>query len=125
MRRYNLILGILNIIVGVFTAMFIILMQNILALIMGILYIVFGIAMLNNRIYGKLLYWGILPLSILFSSSMIISSFDEHVPSYFQTPAWLSLLIIFILLLVIVWDIVKIRKNVKGTCNLIAEKGAP
>jgi low affinity Fe/Cu permease len=101
----SLILGILNIAIGIFTATFIILMQNVLALVLGFLYIGFGVAVLNNKVLKKLLLAGIIPLSVLFSITMMMSSIDKSVPKYFQTPIALSLIIISVLLFVIIGDI--------------------
>jgi len=94
LKLHALILGILNIIAGLFLSTFVILMQNLIGLIAGITYIIFGIAMISNKIYKLLLFYIIIPLTILFSFSIIMSGIDKDVPEYFRTPLYIGFPII-------------------------------
>ncbi len=113
LRLFTLILGILNIIAGLFLSTFVILMQNLIGLIAGIIYIIFGIAMLSNKIYKLLLFWVIIPLTILFSFSIIMSGIDKDVPEYFQTPLYIGLMIIVPLWLLIFSNVWIIKRSIK------------
>lgn len=108
MRRLKVIilsLGILNILAGGILAIFTILMQNPLSLLVGTLYIIFGISVLINKINKKILFFGIIPLTILFSLNTILLTIDRNTPKYFNIPFYTGLLIILPLWLLIFGDI--------------------
>lgn len=107
LKLFTLSLGILNIIIGIILTTFIILMQNPLGLIMGIFYVVFGFSVLINKTNRKVLFLGIIPLTILFSFNIIMSVIDKNIPEYTRTPLPICLLIILPLLLLITGDIYK------------------
>lgn len=114
MNRLKLLtssLGILNIIIGAIFTIFIILMQNPLALIMGVLYVVFGVSLLMSRTIKKILFWGIIPLTILFSFNIIMLGVDKDIPEYSKTPLYIGLLIIFPLWMLIVGNIYEIKRE--------------
>lgn len=118
-RLFISILGILNIIAGVVLTTFVILMQNLLAVILGILYIIFGIAMLSNKIYKKLLFGAIIPLTTLFSVSIIMLGIDKNVPEYFKIPLHLGLVIIMPLWILIFGNVwIGKRKVEKGDASI-------
>lgn len=110
-KLFTLMLGALNIIAGVILATFVIFMQNLMALIMGVLYIIFGVAMLGNKVYKKLLFWGIIPLTVLFSFNIIMIVIDKSLPEWLQIPLYIGALILMPLWVLIFGDMWLIRKR--------------
>lgn len=114
-KLFAVILGISNVTAGVILATFIILMQNPLALIMGVLYVIFGIGVIINKIYKKLLFWGIIPLTILHTFSIIMMMLSNDMPEGFEIPLSIGLLIILPLWIVIFGNVYSWKKFKKET----------
>lgn len=110
-KMFNVMLGVLNIIAGAILVTFVILMQNLMALVMGMLYIVFGVGMLGDKIYKKLLFGGIMPLTVLFSFNITMIAIDKNLPKYLQIPLYIGAIIIMPLWVLIFGDIWLIRKR--------------
>jgi uncharacterized membrane protein HdeD (DUF308 family) len=113
LRLFTLVLGILNIIAGLVLATFVILMQNLFALIAGIAYIIFGIAMLSNTIYKILLFWIIVPLTILHSFLIIMIVIDNNLPACLQIPIHVGLIFTLPLWILIFGNIYIDGENLK------------
>lgn len=114
LKLLSIILGTLNILIGSILILFVIMMQNPLSFIMGILYIVFGILALIHKMNKILLFFGIMPLTFLFSFNIIMLGIVKNIPEYFKTPLHIGLLIICPLWLLIFGNLHlyrKLRKN--------------
>lgn len=113
LKLFRLSLGILNILIGSILTIFIILMQNPLALVMGLLYVMFGVFLLMSRVIKRILFWGIIPLTILFSLNIIMLSIDKNIPEYAKIQLHIGLLIILPLWILIIGNIYEIKRKSK------------
>lgn len=78
-----ILLGTLNVLVGLFLIPFL-LLWGVIIFITGILYFVFGIAILFRRLYIKLLFYGVLPFTVLIFVDLRIMSMDQDASNYFR-----------------------------------------
>lgn len=102
---FTIILGIINIVAGLFFMLVIFLMQGFYLVLLGIPFVIFGMALLNKKVYKKLLFWGIIPITILLSFQIIMMGIAKTIPEYYKTPLWVGLIIILPFWLVILADI--------------------
>lgn len=89
-----IILGILNIIAGLLLAFILILMQGLGVFWVGLLYGFFGIFVLCRTLFIKLLFLGIIPVTALFSMTIIMLGVSTDVPVHYQTPLHIGIRII-------------------------------
>jgi uncharacterized membrane protein HdeD (DUF308 family) len=99
------ILGIANILVGLYSSFFIFIMQGFFLMFFGMAFIIFGIKLLTNSFYKKLLYFGVLPFVGLFSYLIIFLGVSKDVPDYYKTPFLVGFLILAPLWIVTIVDI--------------------
>ena len=104
-------LGIGNIIVGLAFMLIIFMMQGFYLLLLGVLFVIFGIALFNRKYYNKLLLYGIVPITILFSLNILMSVIAKDIPEYYRTPIGIGTIIILSFWLVVSGDIFICRKN--------------
>ena len=102
---FTIILGIINMIAGLFFMLVIFLMQGFYLVLLGIPFVIFGMALLNKKVYKKLLFLGIIPITILLSFQIIMMGIAKTIPEYYKTPLWVGLIIILPFWLVILADI--------------------
>ncbi len=115
-KIFIMVLGILNILAGLVLVAFVIMMQNVLAFFLGVLYIIFGIALLIGKFLSKLLYWGIIPLTVLHSNIIIMLGTNKNVPEYYQTPLLMGVTIFIApLVILILGDIYSLKIKKRGT----------
>ena len=110
LKIFLVALGIFNILLGIIFALLIFMMQGFYLLFMGCVFIIFGVGLLRGHFYKRLIFFGILPVTVIFSFQIIMMSIDKDVPSYYQTPLTAGLLIILPFLLVTLADIFVTRK---------------
>ena len=112
LRIFTVVLGIANIILGLFFILIIFMMQGFYLVLLGVPFIIFGIALFGKKFYNKLLLYGIIPVSALLSFNIIMMGISKDVPKYYHTPLWIGAIILLPFWLVIVADIYfLIRKN--------------
>jgi len=91
---FTTILGIISILTGLFFMAVIFIMQGFYLVLFGILFIIFGIALLNKKVYKMLLFFGIIPITVLFSFQIIMMGISKTIPKYYHTPLGVGLIII-------------------------------
>ncbi len=99
-RIISIILGLVNVIIGLCLLAFLIFLQGISPLpILGIFYFIFGMGVIIKKGFKiGILLFGIVPLTIL-SGAMILTMGGRHVPEYYQTPLGVKFILIALLLL--------------------------
>ncbi len=80
------ILGILNIIAGGALAFILIMMQGITIFLVGLVYIFYGVSLLCRNLFNKVLFFGIIPVTALFSMTMIMAGTSTGIPEYARIP---------------------------------------
>lgn len=113
LKTFIMTIGIINIMAGIILVAFVIMMQNLLAFFLGILYVIFGISLITGKVLGKLLYWGIIPLSVLHSNVIIMLGINKNVPIYYQVPLYAGIIIFIIPLLLVILCNLYILKSKK------------
>lgn len=108
----RILLGIGNIFLGLVLALLLFIMQGgLAALVLGSLYIFLGITILGGRHPSKLLFYVIVPITIIFSLFILMLGIDKSIPSYAQTPLWVGLIILLPFWVVIIGDIFFIKNR--------------
>ena len=97
-------LSIVNIILGIIFMVVIFTMQGFYLLLLGLVYIIFGVSILIGRHSTKLLFWGIMPVTLLFSFNIIMTGIVKNMPEYFRTPLGIGILMILPFWLAIIGD---------------------
>lgn len=78
-------LGVIDIVVGLCLLSTLIFLQGpSFPFILGILYLIFGYRILKHVCKFKLLFYGIIPLTILSSFMVIMLGIDKNVPEYYR-----------------------------------------
>ena len=113
-KIFGILLGISNIILGFLLALILFIMQGgVVALVLGFLYIFLGITILCRRCYSKLLFYGVLPVTVIFSLNIIMMGIDKSIPTYYQTPIWVGIIILVPFWAVTLADIFFIHPKIK------------
>ncbi len=89
-----IILGILNIIAGGVLALILIMMQGITIFLVGLVYIFYGASLLCKNLFNKVLFFGIIPVTALFSMTIIMLGIAKNIPEYARTPLHVGIIII-------------------------------
>ncbi len=116
---FSAVIGVVNIILGLFFMLIILMIQGFYLAFLGIPFIVFGYSLLHNKIRRKLLFIAIVPISIILSIIMMMMGISNNVPKYYYTPIWVGLIIISPFWLAIIGNILLCvkEKNNKGNNN--------
>lgn len=110
------LLGIANIIAGMAFMLIVFLMQGFYLALSGILYIVFGAILLGRKFRNILLFFGIIPVTALFSLTIIMLGIAEDVPKHYHTPLGIGLIIILPFWLIVVANILVVL-NAKSSLD--------
>lgn len=93
------ILAIVDIIFGLCLLPYFVVFQGaFIILFLGLLYVIFGFGVVSHTIKKKLLLFGILPLTLLFSLSITSLGSGVETPLYYRTPIMVKIIIIGFLL---------------------------
>ena len=107
-------LGIINILAGLALGIIFILMQGFYLFLFGFFYIIFGIGLMTRKFYSKLLFYGIIPVTCLFSITITMSGIDKDIPVYCQIPLKVGILLILPFLIICFVNVyINTRRNVK------------
>lgn len=115
------IIGIANIIGGICLGIVLLLLQGIFAFIVGAVFVAFGISVLAGKPHFKLLFYGMVPLTIVFSLMVIMLGISENVPEYYKTPPMVGIILILPFLSICVTNVLffnhlRVKGNFKKTC---------
>lgn len=105
------IVGILNIIMGLLFMFLVVAMQGFFLCFFGFVYINLGIKILSQKAYKKLLFFGILPINILFSFSILMMGMAKDIPKYYQTPLYVGIIIILPFWVIAFFDYLLLKNN--------------
>lgn len=106
MRRFLTILGIVNISGGIFLSLVFFLFQGIFIFPLGVLFIIFGGGILRRKFYPKLLFLGMVPVSILFFLMVIMLGTSDSVPEYYKTPLLVQIVLTLPILFIVGADVI-------------------
>jgi len=87
-------LGLLNIVAGVVLALILIMMQGVTIFLVGLVYIFYGVSLLCKNLFNKVLFFGIIPVTALFSMTIIMLGVAKNIPEYAYTPLHIGIIII-------------------------------
>lgn len=101
-----IILGIIDIIFGLFLLPTFVIFQGISFLfLLGMIYIIFGFSLIFKFLRTKLLLYGVIPLTLLSSLFFLMLGIDKNIPEYCKTPIMIQSICIGILSLICIVNI--------------------
>lgn len=118
MKILRIILGIINILAGLIMAAIFILLQGIMTFTIGFIYIIFGVTLFMKRYSFKLLFYGVVPATVLFFTNIIMLGIDKNIPEYYQTPFWLVAILVMVFSVICIvntWFLIKTKSGEKSS----------
>jgi len=117
MRNFWVMLGIVNISVGIFLSLILVVLQGIFLFPLGVIFIIFGAGICRGKIFSKLLFFGIIPVSILFLLMVIMLGVSNDVPEYYKTPPLIQIGVMLPILFIIIADVILTHGEKYGRKN--------
>jgi hypothetical protein len=108
-----LALGFFNIYLGFNFSRIIFILQGFYLKYFGFLFIIFGLGLIGKYFFKKIYFFGIIPVTILFSIQILSLCFSKDIPTYYQTPLVIGIRILLPFLLGLFIDLL-LYFNIKG-----------
>jgi len=105
-RKFLTGLGMVNIGGGIFLFLIFFLLQGIFIFPLGVLFIIFGVGVIRRKFYPKLLFFGMVPVSILFFLMVIMLGTSDSVPEYYKTPLLIQIVLTLPILFIVGADVI-------------------